>query len=98
MPGGMFKLPRKKRPLQPSNSQSFDDDEADDDFKRKKALWMDGMLQLNEEQRQLNEQQRYINQLKIQKLEKELAEPQNAEHKKDAGTDEFGYYSITHLT
>ncbi|KAH7697984.1 hypothetical protein AAVH_20008 [Aphelenchoides avenae] len=99
LPGGLFKLPRKKRPLQQSTSQSVEDDEADEEFKHKKALWMDGMLQLNDDQRQLNAQQRYINQLKIQKLEKELVAPPNAAplSVQQKENDEFGYYTITNL-
>lgn len=44
-PMSSYKLPRKKRPLQASNEQSVDDDE-DEDFKRKKHRWLDGLLRL----------------------------------------------------
>lgn len=93
MPGGLFKLPRKKRPLQQSNSQSFEEDESEEEFKRKKMLWLDGMLQLNE-------QQRYINQLKIQKLERDLAQnvKPDGDGKENLTYDEYSHYTLTTLT
>jgi len=91
MPGGLYKLPRSKRPLQSVNSQSADDDPAEEEFKRKKMQWLDGMLQLNE-------QKRYINQLTIQKLEKELAQPPAEEAKENGSFGSYGYaYTMTNL-